>query len=154
MASNTPAASRGPGHGGGPGAPNGPGRAASRGSRRAPRSGRGSRDDGTFLPEGGSTPTGPGGLREWPAVLVLALLAGSLVTAALFGFRSATLMVGGTLTVAAILRLFVREVGILAVRSRFTDVMVMLVLGGAVVMLGLSVPPPLVDLPWVPRRTG
>ncbi|WP_436773363.1 DUF3017 domain-containing protein [Yinghuangia sp. YIM S09857] len=99
-------------------------------------------------------PTGPGGLREWPAVLVLALLAGSLVIAALFGFRSATLMIGGTLGVAAILRIFVREVGILAVRSRFTDVMVMLVLGGAVVMLGLSVPPPLVDLPWVPRRTG
>ncbi|WTW97045.1 DUF3017 domain-containing protein [Streptomycetaceae bacterium NBC_01309] len=154
MASNPPATPRGPGHGGGPGPPTGPGRAASRGSRRAPRSGRGSRADGTFVPEGGTTPTGPAGLREWPAVLVLALLAGSLVTAALFGFRSATLMIGGTLTVAAILRLFVREVGILAVRSRFTDVMVMLVLGGAVVMLGLSVPPPLVDLPWVPRRTG
>lgn len=151
---NSPAGPRGPGHGVGRAAGPGPGRAASRGSRRAPRSGRGSREDGTFVPEGGTTPTGPGGLREWPAVLVLALLAGSLVIAALFGFRSATLMIGGTLGVAAILRIFVREVGILAVRSRFTDVMVMLVLGGAVVMLGLSVPPPLVDLPWVPRRTG
>ncbi|MDI2126769.1 DUF3017 domain-containing protein [Yinghuangia seranimata] len=108
----------------------------------------------TYVPEGGASPRGPGGLREWPAVLVLALLAGALVTAALWGFRPATLMIGATFLVAALLRTFVRDVGILAVRSRFTDVMVMIVLGGAVVLLGLAIPPPVVDLPWVPKRTG
>jgi hypothetical protein len=125
-----------------------PGRAA----RRRAESRRGA--GGTFVPEGGTSPAGPAGLREWPAVLVLALLAGSLVAGALFGFRPATVMIGVTLVVAAILRICVREVGILAVRSRFTDVAVMLVLGAAVVMLGLSIPPAVVELPWVPKRTG
>ncbi|NUU25746.1 MAG: DUF3017 domain-containing protein, partial [Streptomycetaceae bacterium] len=86
--------------------------------------------------------------------LVFALLAGSLLTAALFGFRPATFMIGVTFAVSAVLRICVRDVGILAVRSRFTDVMVMLVLGGAVVVLGLSIPPPVFDFPWLPKRTG
>ncbi|WP_436786475.1 DUF3017 domain-containing protein [Yinghuangia sp. YIM S10712] len=125
-------------------------------SRDAARAGRhpGSPADGTYVPEGGASPTGVGGLREWPALVVLALLAASLVVAAVSGFRPGTLMIGGTFAVAAILRLFVRDVGILAVRSRFTDVMVMLMFGGTVVVLGLMVPPPLIDLPWVPKRTG
>jgi hypothetical protein len=130
-----------------------PGRAARRAAARG-REDRKRGAGGTFVPEGGTSPSGPAGLREWPAVLVLALLAVSLVVGALFGFRSATVMIGVTLAVAAVLRLCVREVGILAVRSRFTDVMVMLVLGTAVVMLGLSIPPAVVDLPWVPKRTG
>lgn len=126
------------------------------GARDAARAGRhpGTPADGTYIPEGGTSPTGVGGLREWPALVVLALLAASMVVAAVAGFRPATMMIGGTFAVAAILRMFVREVGILAVRSRFTDVMVMLVFGTSVVFLGLMVPPPLIDVPWVPNRTG
>ncbi|MCF2530021.1 DUF3017 domain-containing protein [Yinghuangia soli] len=130
----------------GSGPPAGPGRAA---TRRA-----GTRGGGTHLPEGGASPAGPGGLREWPAMLVFGLLTAALLTAAMAGFRPATVLIGVTFAVAAVLRVFVRDVGILAVRSRFTDVTVMLVLGGAVVMLGLMIPPPVVELPWVPRRTG
>lgn len=146
----------GPG-GVGPGGPTGtgPGRGAP-GTRQSARAGRhpGTPADGTYVPEGGASPTGPGGLREWPAAVVLGLLAVSLVAAAVLGFRAATLMIGATFVVSATLRVCVREVGVLAVRSRFTDVMVMLTFGTAVVLLGLMVPPPLVDLPWVPKRTG
>ncbi|UGQ14529.1 DUF3017 domain-containing protein [Yinghuangia sp. ASG 101] len=130
-----------------------PGRPGSRDTARAGRH-PGTPADGTYVPEGGSSPTGVGGLREWPALVVLALLAASMVVAAVAGFRPATIMIGATFAVAAVLRTFVRDVGILAVRSRFTDVMVMLVFGASVVFLGLMVPPPLVDLPWIPNRTG
>ncbi|WP_439676425.1 DUF3017 domain-containing protein [Embleya sp. MST-111070] len=124
--------------------------ATTRGRRREGRR----RDPGTFPPEGGGSPTGPGRLREWPATVVFGCLFAALLTAALSGFRPAAMMIAGTFLVAALLRVFVSDVGVLAVRSRFTDVAMLLIFGGAVLLLGLSIPEPLVDLPWVPRRTG
>jgi hypothetical protein len=109
---------------------------------------------GTHVPQGGASPRGPGSLREWPAVLVFACLTVSLLVGTLFGFRPATIMIAVTLALAAVLRLAVRDVGILAVRGRLTDVVTLVAFAGAVLLLGLSVPPAVVDLPWVPRRTG
>ncbi|MGC0422562.1 DUF3017 domain-containing protein [Embleya sp. AB8] len=112
------------------------------------------KESGTFLPEGGASLAGPGPLREWPAMVVFGCLIAALLTAALNGFRIAAILIAGTFLVAAILRLFVSDVGVLAVRSRFTDVGMLLFFGAAVLFLGLSIPNPLVDLPWVPKRTG
>jgi hypothetical protein len=109
---------------------------------------------GTYTPEGGTSPVGPAGIREWPAVLVFATLAVSLLCGSIFGFRTGSIMIGTTLVLAALLRLALPEVGVLAVRSRFTDIAVLLVLAAAVILLGLSIAPPVVDLPWVPKRTG
>ncbi len=93
-------------------------------------------------------------MREWPAMVVFGCLTTALLTAAFDGFRIATMLIAATFVVAAGLRLCVRDVGVLAVRSRFTDIAVLMVFGVAVLLLGLSIPEPLVDLPWVPERTG
>nr|WP_272923768.1 DUF3017 domain-containing protein [Streptomyces sp. SID3343] len=93
-------------------------------------------------------------MREWPAVVVFGCLAAALLTAALDGFRIATVLIAATFVVAAALRLCLHDVGVLAVRSRFTDIAVMLMFGAAVLLLGLSIPEPVFDLPWVPKRTG
>ncbi|MET7300898.1 DUF3017 domain-containing protein [Embleya sp. NPDC005575] len=124
--------------------------ATARGRRKDGRK----KEPGTYLPEGGASPAGPGALREWPAMVVFGCLIAALLTAALDGFRIAAILIAGTFLVAAILRLFVSDVGVLAVRSRFTDVGVLLFFGAAVLLLGLSIPEPLIDLPWVPKRTG
>ncbi|WP_406283310.1 DUF3017 domain-containing protein [Embleya sp. NBC_00896] len=124
--------------------------ASTRGRRKDGRK----KEPGTYLPEGGASPTGPGPLREWPAMVVFGCLFAALLTAALVGYRLATVLIAGTFVLAAILRLFLRDVGVLAVRSRFTDVAVLLFFGLGVLLLGLSIPEPLVDLPWVPKRTG
>jgi hypothetical protein len=87
-------------------------------------------------------------------MVVFGCLGGALLTAALDGFRIATILVAATFVVAAGLRLCLHDVGVLAVRSRFTDIAVMLTFGTAVLLLGLSIPEPLFDLPWVPKRTG
>ncbi|MFE3316480.1 DUF3017 domain-containing protein, partial [Embleya sp. NPDC059213] len=92
--------------------------ATARGRRKDGRK----KEPGTYLPEGGASPAGPGPLREWPAMVVFGCLIAALLTAALDGFRIAAVLIAGTFLIAAILRLFVADVGVLAVRSRFTDV--------------------------------
>jgi len=112
------------------------------------------KEPGTFTPEGGASPRGPGALREWPAMLVFACVLVALTTAALDGFRIATVLIAATFVLASVLRLCLRDVGVLAVRSRFTDIAVLLFFGLGVLVLGLSIPEPVIDLPWVPKRTG
>lgn len=63
--------------------------------------------------------------------------------------------IGVALLVAGVLRVALPEVGMLAVRSRFTDVVVMGVLGTAIILLALaSEPDPVITLPFVNEIAG
>ncbi|WP_405012970.1 DUF3017 domain-containing protein [Kitasatospora sp. NBC_01539] len=112
-------------------------------SRRRP-----ARTTGTLPPEGSAAAAGRSHtlpVRQWPISLVLAV-AGLGVAVTWFGdFKVGLLVLGGSLLLAAVLRLALPEVGMLAVRSRFTDVGVLAFLGGAVVLLTLVAQPD----PWL-----
>lgn len=84
-------------------------------------------------------------VRQWPITLVLALALAGLAVAGFGDFRYGLLVVGGSLLLGAVLRLVVPEVGMLAVRSRFTDVSVLTFLGGVIVLLTLVAQPD----PWL-----
>lgn len=82
--------------------------------------------------------------RQWPLAIVLISVAASLAVVALDYFRVGSLMLAGSLVLAFMLRLVLptSRAGMLAVRSRTVD---LLVLGGLAVALAafaLSVPPP------------
>ncbi|MGD9483398.1 DUF3017 domain-containing protein [Streptomyces sp. TRM70308] len=106
----------------------------------------------TARPEGGGR-AAPGGApapaRQWP---LLAVLAGSVtgLLVVLGEMRIGLLVVGASLLAGAVLRWLVPEVGMLAVRSRFTDVLTYGLLGGTVVVLALMVQPePWLQLPFL-----
>lgn len=107
---------------------------------------------GTPLPEGAAAAldrSHPLPVRQWPITLVLGLALLGLAIAwfgdSKIGFKVGLLTVGGSLLVGTVLRLLVPEVGMLAIRSRFTDVLVLLVLGGVIVLLTLVAQPD----PWL-----
>ncbi len=106
----------------------------------------------TARPEGGGR-AAPGGApapaRQWPLLAVLAgTVTGLLVV--LGEMRIGLLVVGASLLAGAVLRWLVPEVGMLAVRSRFTDVLTYGLLGGTVVVLALMVQPePWLQLPFL-----
>jgi hypothetical protein len=82
--------------------------------------------------------------RQWPLLLVSALVLGGVV-AALLGpdtWRAGCLVVGGALVLGALLRLVLttRRAGLLRVRSKAFDVGVMLLAGGAILVLSVIVP--------------
>ncbi|MGH8969762.1 MAG: DUF3017 domain-containing protein [Actinomycetes bacterium] len=81
--------------------------------------------------------------RQWPLLLVLGSGFGGLVLVALDHFRPGCLLIGSSVLVAAVARtvLPARRVGLLVVRSRAFDVLVLLVLGVTLVVLALVVPP-------------
>ena len=93
-------------------------------------------------------PAGGGSVRprrQWPLLLVSALVLGGVV-AALLGpdtWRPGCLVVGGALVLGALLRLVLttRRAGLLRVRSKAFDVGVMLLAGGAILVLSMIVPP-------------
>lgn len=107
---------------------------------------------GTARPEGGrrSAPgTAPAAARQWPLLAVLsATLVGVLVT--LTNFRGGLLVVGCALLAGAVLRAWLPAVGMLAVRSRVTDVLTYGVLGVAIVLLtAMAQPDPWIELPFL-----
>ncbi|WP_354640957.1 DUF3017 domain-containing protein [Kitasatospora camelliae] len=106
------------------------------------------RTTGTLPPEG-SAPVLDGShplpVRQWPITLVLAIAGLGLVITWLGDFRIGLLTVGAAALLAALLRLVLPEVGMLAVRSRFTDVSVLLVLGVVITVLTLVAQPD----PWL-----
>jgi uncharacterized membrane protein YjjP (DUF1212 family) len=110
---------------------------------------------GTFRPEGGSAAAGrdmPVPVRQWPIVLVLAFVGVGLLVLALGAWRAGIVTVGVGMLVGALLRIVLPEVGMLAVRSRFTDIVVMGVLGAVIVVLALAaLPDPVIHLPLVGR---
>ncbi|MFG3346748.1 DUF3017 domain-containing protein [Streptomyces sp. NPDC048018] len=126
--------------------PEEPGGAA---SRRHPRA---KLTTTTARPEGGGRAApgdAPAPARQWPLLTVLGLTAlGLLIVGTdLFpqAFRVGTLLVGAALLTGAVLRRMLPSVGMLAVRSRFTDMVTYGLMGGLIVLLALMVQPQ----PWL-----
>lgn len=112
----------------------------------------GYRTQGTARPEGGrrsASSSTPALIRQWPLLTVLAATSvGLLVTLA--DFRAGLLLVGGALLGGAALRGWLPAVGMLAVRSRFTDVLTYGLLGTVIVLLTLMAQPdPWLELPFL-----
>ena len=81
-------------------------------------------------------------LARLPAVVVLGLVALGFLAVRLSYWRRGVTLVGVALLVGAVLRavLPAERLGGLTVRSRAADTLVLTALGGAVVVLGLTVP--------------
>lgn len=111
----------------------------------------------TARPEGGgraAASDAPAPARQWPLLSVLGLTALGLVIVGLHpfseAFRIGTTMVGIALIGAAVLRRMVPSVGMLAVRSRFTDMITYGLLGVLIVMLSLMTQPrPWLEIPFL-----
>ncbi|MFE3327710.1 DUF3017 domain-containing protein [Streptomyces sp. NPDC059176] len=128
-----------------------PGRAAGR-SRRPPAV---TRD--TARPEGGGRAApgdAPAPARQWPLLTVLGLAALGLLVVATDpfaqAFRIGMMLVGAALLTGAGLRRWMPSVGMLAVRSRFTDMVTYGLLGLAIVLLALMIQPrPWLEIPFL-----
>lgn len=82
--------------------------------------------------------------RQWPLLAVCCgVLIGLLVTVG--SFRAGTLIIGAALLAAAVLRWVMPSVGMLAVRSRFTDMVTYGVLGVVITLLAMMAQP----RPWI-----
>lgn len=111
----------------------------------------------TARPEGGGRAAGgdaPAPARQWPLLAVLCTAAiGLLVVATdpfVEAFRVGTILIGVALIGGAVLRLVIPSVGMLAVRSRFTDLVTYGLLGVLIVMLSLMAQPkPWLDIPFL-----
>ncbi|MBM7056371.1 DUF3017 domain-containing protein [Streptomyces durocortorensis] len=119
-------------------------------SRRFPRF---TRD--TARPEGGgraASGDAPAPARQWPLLTVLCAAGLGLLIVVLDpfdqAFRIGTILIGGALITGAVLRWVVPSVGMLAVRSRFTDLVTYGVMGTLIVLLALVAQPnPWLDVP-------
>lgn len=119
-------------------------------SRRFPRF---TRD--TARPEGGgraASGDAPAPARQWPLLTVLCAAGLGLLIVALDpfdqAFRIGTILIGGALIAGAVLRWVVPSVGMLAVRSRFTDLVTYGLMGTLIVLLALVAQPgPWLDVP-------
>jgi hypothetical protein len=80
-------------------------------------------------------------VRQWPILAVLSAVGLGLLLAALDVFRAGMLLIGAALLAGAVLRWMAPDVGMLAVRSRFTDIVTYGVLGVAIVLLALMIQP-------------
>lgn len=81
---------------------------------------------------------------QWPLAVVLLGVAASLGVVALDRFRLGSLMLAASLVLAFVLRLVLPNdrAGMLAVRSKRVDLIVLGALGGALVIFALLVPSP------------
>ncbi len=115
--------------------------------------GRPAETRGTVRPEGGGRAAGPDApapARQWPIILVAVGTLVGLVVTATGAFRPGTITVGVSLLVGAGLRWALTAVGMLAVRSRFTDVITYGVLGAVILLLALMAQPdPLIRIPFL-----
>lgn len=103
---------------------------------------------GTLPPEGSRAAMDQGHplpFRQWPITLVLAVVGAGLGVTYASDSRYGLLIIGGGLLLGALLRAVLPEVGMLAVRSRFTDVLLLLFLGAVIVLLALVAQPD----PWL-----
>ncbi|MBT2367804.1 DUF3017 domain-containing protein [Streptomyces sp. ISL-10] len=109
----------------------------------------------TARPEGGGRAAprdAPAPARQWPLLTVLGMTAvGVLIVgtdAFAEAFRVGAILIGAALITGAVLRRVLPSVGMLAVRSRFTDMITYGVLGVAIVLLALvTQPEPWLDIP-------
>ncbi|MDK0521651.1 DUF3017 domain-containing protein [Streptomyces sp. ML-6] len=111
----------------------------------------------TARPEGGGRAApgdAPAPARQWPLLAVLCTAGIGLLIVAVDpfaeAFRVGTMLIGAALIGGAVLRMTVRSVGMLAVRSRFTDMVTYGVLGFLIVMLALvAQPKPWLNVPFL-----
>ncbi|MFE6841590.1 DUF3017 domain-containing protein [Streptomyces sp. NPDC057686] len=88
--------------------------------------------------------------RQWPMLSVLAATAVGLLLTALGHPRVGCLVIGVALIAAAVLRRVLPQVGMLAVRSRFTDMVTYGLLGVAITLLALVMEPkPWLEIPFL-----
>ncbi|MFC8955791.1 DUF3017 domain-containing protein [Streptomyces sp. NPDC057101] len=107
---------------------------------------------GTARPEGGGRAApgdAPAPARQWPLLTVLGLAGLGLLVVGTDpfpqAFRIGAILIGAALLVGAAMRRVLPSVGMLAVRSRFTDMITYGVMGGLIVLLALMVQP----RPWL-----
>ncbi|TXS57840.1 DUF3017 domain-containing protein [Streptomyces sp. t39] len=111
----------------------------------------------TARPEGGGRAApgdAPAPARQWPLLTVLGMTAAGLLIvgtdAFADAFRIGTILIGAALLTGAVLRRVMPSVGMLAVRSRFTDMVTYGLLGTAIVLLALvAQPEPWLDIPII-----
>jgi hypothetical protein len=107
----------------------------------------------TARPEGGgraASGAAPAPARQWPTLAVLGTVGLGLLLTAFDMFRLGTLLVGVALLGGAVLRWLLPGVGMLAVRSRFTDIATYGALGSVIVLLALMVQPnPWLEIPFL-----
>lgn len=111
----------------------------------------------TARPEGGGRAAAgdaPAPARQWPLLAVLCTAGAGLLIVATDpfdeAFRIGTILIGVALIGGAVLRLVVPSVGMLAVRSRFTDLVTYGLLGTLIVLLSLMAQPrPWLDVPFL-----
>ncbi|MFF2698996.1 DUF3017 domain-containing protein [Streptomyces cyaneofuscatus] len=109
----------------------------------------------TARPEGGgraASGDAPAPARQWPLLTVLGTAGAGLLIVALDpfaeAFRIGTILIGAALIAGAVLRWVVPAVGMLAVRSRFTDLVTYGLMGTLIVLLALvAQPQPWLDVP-------
>ncbi|MEU2773623.1 DUF3017 domain-containing protein [Streptomyces sp. NPDC007162] len=102
----------------------------------------------TARPEGGGRAASgdlPAPARQWPILIVLAAVAVGLLLTSLDQFRVGALLIGAALLAGGVMRWVLPSVGMLAVRSRFTDIATYGVLGLVIVLLALMAQPK----PWL-----
>ncbi|GCB46613.1 DUF3017 domain-containing protein [Streptomyces sp. NL15-2K] len=102
----------------------------------------------TARPEGGGRAApreAPAPARQWPVLAVLSMVGLGLLLTAFDLFRYGTLLIGVALLTGGVLRWVLPDVGMLAVRSRFTDLVTYGVLGLAIALLAMMVQPE----PWL-----
>ncbi|WP_053692015.1 DUF3017 domain-containing protein [Streptomyces sp. WM6372] len=87
--------------------------------------------------------------RQWPMLSVLAATAVGLLLTALGHPRAGCLVMGVALIAASVLRRVLPQVGMLAVRSRFTDMVTYGLLGVAITLLALVMEPHGLDIPFM-----
>ncbi|MEU9921132.1 DUF3017 domain-containing protein [Streptomyces griseoluteus] len=107
----------------------------------------------TARPEGGgraASGDAPAPARQWPVLVVLSAVALGLLLVAFDVTRAGLLLIGAALLAGAAMRWTLPGVGMLAVRSRFTDIVTYGVLGLAIVLLALMAQPyPLLEIPFL-----
>ncbi|MFJ4780355.1 DUF3017 domain-containing protein [Streptomyces sp. NPDC088762] len=100
---------------------------------------------GRAVPGAVSTP-----VRQWPMLAVLTATAAGLLATALGHPKFGCLLIGLALIAASALRRALPSVGMLAVRSRFTDMVTYGVLGVAITLLALVMEPkPWLEIPFL-----
>ncbi|GLF97673.1 DUF3017 domain-containing protein [Streptomyces yaizuensis] len=111
----------------------------------------------TARPEGGGRAApgdAPAPARQWPLLTVVGLTGVGLLIVGLDlfteAFRVGTILIGLALIVGAVLRRVLPSVGMLAVRSRFTDMITYGLMGVAITLLALvAQPKPWLELPFL-----
>jgi hypothetical protein len=99
---------------------------------------------GTARPEGGGRAVSgdhPAPARQWPLLTVLGGVMIGLLVVWAGAFRPGLLVVGAFMLLGAVLRRLVPSVGMLAVRSRFTDLITYGLLGVVIMLLALMAQP-------------